>query len=85
MAFKGTLPSELWLHYNQEGGRNLMDLDMHIAIEINDRIAEATSKSKKSGKGGLSPLSANDASSVVRRRNERREQRRKAQEGLNNT
>ena len=37
MAFKGVLPSDLWLKYNQDGGKYLMELDMHIAIEINEK------------------------------------------------
>ena len=64
MAFKGTLPSELWLKYSVEGGRHLMELDLLVASEINDKIAEAT---EKSGKG--------DAKGMVARRNQRREQR----------
>ena len=84
MAFKGTLPSTLWLLYNQEGGRNLMELDMIIALDINDRIAEATQQASKKSSTGLTPLGANDASSVVSRRNKRREDR-KRQQGLNDT
>tara|TARA_R110002020_G_scaffold431442_1_gene641474 strand:+ start:1949 stop:2260 length:312 start_codon:yes stop_codon:yes gene_type:complete len=64
MAFKGTLPSELWLKYSVEGGRRLMELDLLIAAEINDKIREAT---EKSGKG--------DAKGMVARRDQRREQR----------
>lgn len=85
MAFKGTLPSELWMHYNQPQGRYLMELDLDIALDINNKIAEATSKASKKGRGGLAPLSGDDASSVIARRNARREARKRNQEGLNNT
>ena len=64
MAFKGTLPSDLWLKYSVEGGRRLMELDLIMAAEINDKIAEAT---KGASKG--------DAKGMVARRNQRREQR----------
>lgn len=64
MAFKGTLPSELWLKYSVEGGRHLMELDLLVAADINDKILEATEKSSK-----------RDAKGAVARRNQRREQR----------
>ena len=64
MAFKGTLPSELWLKYSEKGGRHLMELDLLVAAEINDKIADATSEASKS-----------DAKGTVARRNQRREQR----------
>jgi hypothetical protein len=64
MAFKGNLPSELWLRYSVEGGRHLMDLDLLVAADINDKIADATSKASK-----------RDAKGAVARRNQRREQR----------
>ena len=64
MAFKGTLPSDLWLKYSVEGGRRLMELDLLMAAEINDKISEATSKASKK-----------DAKGAVARRNQRREQR----------
>ncbi len=85
MAFKGTLPSELWLHYSQPEGRHLLELDLNVAIDINDKIADATKQASKKGKGGLTPLRGDDASSVVARRNARREARKRNQEGLNNT
>ena len=85
MAFKGTLPSELWLHYSQPQGKHLLELDLNVAIDINDKIAEATKKASKKGKGGLSPLTGDDAKGVIARRNARREARRRNQEGLNNT
>lgn len=64
MAFKGTLPSDLWLKYSVEGGRHLMELDLIVAANINDKISEATDKAKK-----------NDGKSMVARRNQRRKQR----------
>tara|TARA_R110002096_G_scaffold12490_2_gene44944 strand:+ start:4297 stop:4572 length:276 start_codon:yes stop_codon:yes gene_type:complete len=64
MAFKGVLPSDLWIKYNVEGGRHLMDLDLIIAANINDNIKEATSQaSKTDGKG------------AVARRDQRRDKR----------
>ena len=82
MAFKGVLPSDLWLKYNQDGGKYLMELDMHIAIEIIEKISEASAKSMARSKNstGLRPLTANDASSVIKRRNERRAARQKQQD-----
>ena len=62
MAFKGTTPSELYERYDCESGHQRLELDLIIAAEINDRIAEAT----KDGK---------DAKSMVARRNQKREQR----------
>jgi len=62
MAFKGTLPSDLWLKYAVEGGRHLMELDLIIAANINDKISDATDKAK-------------DGKSMVARRNQRRKQR----------
>tara|TARA_A100001201_G_scaffold121571_2_gene105275 strand:+ start:274 stop:576 length:303 start_codon:yes stop_codon:yes gene_type:complete len=64
MAFKGTLPSDLWLKYSVEGGRHLMDMDLIVAAEINDKISEATSEVKK-----------RDAKGAVARRDQRREER----------
>tara|TARA_R110000824_G_scaffold110797_1_gene259009 strand:- start:541 stop:798 length:258 start_codon:yes stop_codon:yes gene_type:complete len=85
MAFKGTLPSELWLKYNQEGGKWLMELDMHVAIEINDKIAaaHADAKNKTPGAAGLPRLSGNDAKDVITRRNARRKKRK--QQDLSDT
>jgi hypothetical protein len=87
MAFKGNLPSDLWLKYNKEGGRHLMELDMHISIEINDRIAEATSKAQKTkpGAGNIHTLTGDDASEVIKRRNERRAARQKQQQDLSDS
>lgn len=65
MAFKGTLPSDLWDRYDCEGGQERMSLDLLVAMDINDKINEATSKSKKKfdGKG------------MVARRNQKRRER----------
>ena len=84
MAFKGTLPSQLWQLYNQKGGKYLMELDLFIALEIGDKINEVTRQASNKSSTGLSSLQANDASSVVARRNARRNARKK-QEGLNDT
>ena len=64
MAFKGTLPSDLWLKYSVEGGRHLMELDLIVAADINDKISEATSQASKK-----------DAKGAVARRNQKREER----------
>jgi hypothetical protein len=64
MAFKGVLPSDLWVKYNVEGGRHLMDLDLLIAADINDKIADATKDASKK-----------DAKGAVARRDQRREKR----------
>ena len=64
-----------------------MELDMHIAIEINDRIAEATSKASKTkpGAGGIPRLTGDDAKDVIARRNARRVARKKQQQDLSDT
>ena len=64
MAFKGTLPSDLWLKYSVQGGRHLMNMDLIVAGEINDRITDATSEARKNNPKGM-----------VARRNQKREQR----------
>ena len=64
MAYKGTLPSELWLKYSVEDGRHLMEMDLLVAAEINDKISEATKEASKT-----------DAKGAVARRDQRREQR----------
>jgi len=64
MAFKGVLPSDLWLKYNVKGGRYLLELDLLIAAEINDKISDvSTEASKKNAMG------------AVARRDQRREKR----------
>jgi len=64
MAFKGTLPSDLWLKYSVEGGRHLMQMDLIVAANINDKITEATQDAKNK-----------DVKGMVARRNQKREQR----------
>ena len=64
MAFKGVLPSDLWIKYNVKGGRHLMDLDLIIAAEINDKIKDISVDTKNK-----------DAKGAVARRNQRREKR----------
>ena len=64
MAFKGTLPSDLWLKYSVEGGRHLMEMDLIVAANINDKITEATNNAKNK-----------DVKGMVARRNQKREQR----------
>ena len=64
MAFKGTLPSDLWLKYSVEGGRHLMEMDLIVAANINDKITEATQDAKNK-----------DVKGMVARRNQKREQR----------
>tara|TARA_R100000329_G_scaffold8768_3_gene10093 strand:- start:11491 stop:11763 length:273 start_codon:yes stop_codon:yes gene_type:complete len=61
MAFKGVLPSDLWERYDCAGGQQLLELDLVVANEINDRIGEATKDAKRDGK------------SMVARRNQKRE------------
>jgi|TARA_Y100000361_G_C11115750_1_gene320275 hypothetical protein len=63
-----------------------MELDMYIAIEINDKVAEATDKAKNTSTSptGMRRVSKDDAKSVVARRNERRRMRKAAQEANNN-
>ena len=65
MAYKGTLPSELWDRYDCEGGQERMMLDLLVAMDMSDKINDATQKSKKKfdGKG------------VAARREQRKKQR----------
>ena len=65
MAYKGVLPSDLWERYDCEGGQEKAVLDMHIAMEISDRLNEATKKQEKKF----------DGKSVRSRMKQRREQR----------
>tara|TARA_R100000995_G_scaffold46027_1_gene21692 strand:- start:1976 stop:2260 length:285 start_codon:yes stop_codon:yes gene_type:complete len=54
MAFKGSVPSDLYYRYQDEGGFSRLELDLHVASEINDRISEATENAKKGdGKGAV--------------------------------
>ena len=63
MAYKGTLPSDLWEKYDCEGGQDLLTIDLLVAMEMQDKIAEATKQSKADGK------------SMAARRNQRQRQR----------
>ncbi len=58
MAYKGTLPSDLWDRYDGEGGQERMTIDLLVAMDINDKITEASGKAKKrfDGKGAASRL-----------------------------
>lgn len=47
MAYKGTLPSDLWNRYDCEGGQDLLMLDLLVAMDISDKINDATQKGKK--------------------------------------
>jgi len=64
MAYKGTLPSDLWDKYDCEGGQDLLTLDLLVAMDMQDRIAEATKQAKKT-----------DGKSMVARRKQRQAQR----------
>ena len=59
-----------------------MELDMNVAIDIQDKINQATGAKSSTG---LRKLTADDSSAVIRRRNERRQARKRAEEGLNNS
>ena len=61
MAYKGVLPSDLWEKYDCEGGQELMSLDLLVAMDIHDKIAQATT--------------AKDGNAAVARRNQRKERR----------
>ena len=50
MAYKGVLPSDLWERYQCEGGALMMEMDMLVAMEINDKISEATATKKDGNK-----------------------------------
>lgn len=64
-----------------------MELDMHIAIEMNDKIAEAHAKASKktTGASGLPRLTGDDAKDVIARRNAKREARKRQQQDLSDT
>ena len=64
MAYKGTSPSDLYDKYQGEGGFYRLELDLHVAGEINDRISEATENAKKG-----------DAKGAVARAKQRQEHR----------
>jgi|TARA_Y100000015_G_C2359570_1_gene74573 type IV secretory pathway TraG/TraD family ATPase VirD4 len=65
MAYKGVLPSDLWDRYDCEGGQERAVLDMNVAMEISDKIKEATKQSEKK----------NDGKGMVARRKQRQQQR----------
>ena len=58
MAYKGSLPSDLWDRYDCEGGQERMTLDLLVAMDMNDKISQATHNAKKKfdGKGAASRL-----------------------------
>lgn len=64
MAYKGTLPSDLWDKYDCEGGQDLLTLDLLVAMDMQDKITEATKQAKKA-----------DGKSMVARRKQRQAQR----------
>ena len=66
MAFKGVLPSDLWDRYDCEGGQQKLLLDLNVAAEMQEKIAEATNNAKKKASSGKD---------MVARRNQRRAQR----------
>ena len=68
-TFKGQLPHELYLKYNEENGYERMQFDMEVAREISERITEQHEAAKS---GRKSPT---DARSAVARRNQRRAER----------
>ncbi len=65
MAYKGTLPSDLWHKYDCEGGQDLLMLDLLVAMDMSDKINEATTKSKKKF----------DGNAIAARRKQKRQQR----------
>tara|TARA_X000001382_G_scaffold124038_1_gene108300 strand:+ start:706 stop:972 length:267 start_codon:yes stop_codon:yes gene_type:complete len=65
MAYKGVLPSDLWDRYDCEGGQERMSIDLLVAMEMSDKINEATQKSKKKF----------DGKSMASRLKQRRQQR----------
>jgi hypothetical protein len=54
MAYKGTLPSDLWDRYDCEGGQEMLSMDLLVAMEMSERIEKATSDSKKKMDGNRS-------------------------------
>lgn len=55
-----------------------MELDMNVAIDMQDKINQATGAKSSTG---LRKLTADDSSAVIRRRNERRQARKRAEKG----
>ena len=73
MAYKGTTAVELWERYDCEGGNLKAQMDIMVAAEMQDRIADATTDSKSGLKGGGKAANA------------RRKQRQAKREELSNT
>lgn len=70
-AFKGVLPSDLVHKYAEQDGYSRMMLDLMVASEIQDQVAEASDKAQKKGN---KPKPA-DAKGMVARMKQRREKR----------
>lgn len=66
MAFKGVLPSDLWDRYDCEGGQQKLLLDLNVANEMQDKIAEATKNAQNKARSGKD---------MVARRKQRQSQR----------
>lgn len=66
-VFKGILPSDLFQRYDDETGYELLQFDISVAAEINERIKEQTDEM--------------DAKRAVAKRNQRREKISSAQMG----
>lgn len=66
-VFKGILPSDLFQRYDDETGYELLQFDISVAAEINERIKEQTEEM--------------DAKRAVAKRNQRREKISSAQMG----
>lgn len=58
-VFKGVLPSDLFQRYDDETGYEMLQFDISVAAEINERIKEQTEEM--------------DANRAVAKRNQRRE------------
>lgn len=58
-VFKGVLPSDLFQRYDDETGYEMLQFDISVAAEINQRIKEQTEEM--------------DANRAVAKRNQRRE------------
>ena len=44
-AYKGLVPSQLYSHYQQEGGNHFLEFDLAIATEMQDQMAEIYGRS----------------------------------------
>jgi hypothetical protein len=66
-VFKGILPSDLFQRYDDETGYEMLQFDISVAAEINERIKEQTDEM--------------DAKRAVAKRNQRREKISSAQMG----